>query len=64
MMTTPTSEKANADGWWQVLIHCKECGKPFLRKVKGQRYCDEHRHLGGAVIRPMSSAGGSRDGNV
>ena len=34
-------------------MHCKECGAQFFRKVKGQRYCDEHRFLGGAPVRAL-----------
>ena len=39
------------DDWTKIAMHCQRCGVKFFRKVKGQRYCDEHRHLAGAVIR-------------
>lgn len=37
--------------WWLIPMKCAECGKEFLRKVKAQTYCDEHRYLAGAPIR-------------
>lgn len=48
-----SDERAACDSWWLIPMHCKECGKQFLRKVKGQRYCDEHRCLAGTPIRPL-----------
>jgi hypothetical protein len=50
----PSDEKANCDDWTKIALHCRECGEQFFRKVKGQRHCDEHRHLAGAEIRPMT----------
>lgn len=41
--------------WWLVPMKCAECGKEFLRKVKAQTYCDEHRHLAGTRVRPDSA---------
>lgn len=41
------------DAWTKIALHCPECGAQFFRKVKGQKYCDKHRHLSGAVIRPQ-----------
>lgn len=48
-------DKAACDDWTKIPIHCAECSVQFLRKVRYQKYCDEHRHLGGAVIRPQEA---------
>jgi hypothetical protein len=48
-------EKAACDDWTKIPVHCAECGVQFLRKVRHQKYCDEHRHLAGAVIRPQEA---------
>lgn len=48
-------DKAACDDWTKIPVHCAECGGQFLRKVRHQIYCDEHRHLGGAVIRPQEA---------
>ena len=49
------SDKAACDDWTKIPAHCAECGAQFLRKVRHQKYCDEHRHLAGAVIRPQAA---------
>lgn len=54
-MSTNQSEKQSCDDWTKIPVHCAECGAQFLRKVRGQKYCDEHRHLAGAVIRPQEA---------
>ena len=46
-MTDPTPH----DDWTKVVMRCQKCGKEFFRKVKGQMYCDEHRHLAGQVVK-------------
>lgn len=38
--------------WTEIPVNCARCGLSFLRKVRHQTYCDKHRHLAGAVIRP------------
>jgi len=49
--------------WFLVGRYCENCGAKYYPKVKAQRYCDEHRHLSGAPIRPMTqSSGGSERG--
>lgn len=50
---TKHEEKAACDDWTKIPVHCAECGAQFLRKVRHQKYCDEHRYLAGAVIRPQ-----------
>lgn len=47
--------KAACDDWTKIPVHCAQCGVQFLRKVRHQKYCDEHRHLAGAVIRPQEA---------
>lgn len=56
-MTTLTkqNETANCDDWTKIAMHCLECGAQFFRKVKGQRHCDEHRHLAGSQILPKEA---------
>lgn len=58
-LNSPLSSEPNlkdaCDDWTKIPVHCAECGVQFLRKVKHQKYCDEHRHLAGAVIRPMTA---------
>lgn len=41
--------------WWLIPMNCAECGKQFLRKVKAQKYCDEHRYLAGAPVRLLET---------
>ena len=50
----PAPEQSS-DDWTKIPVHCAECGVQFLRKVRHQRYCDNHRYLAGAVIRPQES---------
>lgn len=59
------AKTATCDDWTKIALHCKECGIQFFRKVKGQRYCDEHRHLGGSVVRALhsSDSAGTNEGN-
>lgn len=57
MASNPTkqNETANCDDWTKIAMHCLECGAQFFRKVKGQRHCDEHRHLAGSQILPKEA---------
>lgn len=48
--------KATSDDWTKIPVNCAECGVQFLRVVRYQKYCAEHRHLAGAVIRPMEAS--------
>ena len=41
--------------WWLIPMYCAQCGKQYLRKVKAQKYCDEHRHLAGSPIRLLET---------
>jgi len=45
--------KETGDDWTKIPLHCAECGAQFLRKVRHQTYCEEHRHMAGAVIKPV-----------
>lgn len=38
--------------WWELPRKCQHCGRKFMPKLGGQFYCQEHRHLAGAVIKP------------
>lgn len=47
------TERGSCDDWTKIPVHCAECGAQFLRKVRYQQFCDEHRYLAGAVIKPL-----------
>ncbi len=52
-MSTEHRSKETCDDWTKIPLHCAECGAQFLRKVRHQTYCEEHRHMAGAVIKPL-----------